>query len=275
MRHGPKVWTEGVIAKRFKSGVGKGVGNNYKPWLTVHDVSSRGRQTRTAMAKIGRVVHTHSYIERNFLVLAEFRKDFCDVYEQYPIDRSVTLGAARSLGIRHPTYPISNAPVVMTIDFLLVTKDGRGQIEMHPWDCKLERALSDSRVLEKLTLHRAAAEHIGWNPVRLFTERSVPTQVIRNVQWIRSALPLQGEPDMIHELFQSEPTAMFNDIAYRKPRLLISDYCRGYDKKRGFPPGTAIRVFAWLLWSHRLSVDLRGQFLPTQMLPWPDEGASK
>ena len=271
MRHGPKVWTEKVIAERIKAGAGQGQGENYQPWLTVHDLASRGRQTRTPMKRFKRTVHTHSYIERAFLLLAEFEQNFFGIHDQVPIPRDVTLGAARSLGIRHPTYPVSGIPVVMTFDFVLMTPDTDGVIEYEPWDCKREATLKNRRVLEKLSIHRAAAEHLGMKPARLFTELSVPKQVIRNIEWIRATLPLAGESTLIHKLFASEQAAMLADITQHRPCVPIWAYCSEYDHRRQFQHGMALRVLGWLLWEHQLSIDLSGPMVPQQMLPLPDQ----
>ena len=39
------------IQKWIKEGRGQGFGNNYKPWLTIRDVSSEGRSHRVVVIK--------------------------------------------------------------------------------------------------------------------------------------------------------------------------------------------------------------------------------
>lgn len=267
MRHGPKIWTEKIVSERLTAGLGSGSGDGYRPWHSVHDVSSRGRQTRTAMRKLDRVVHTHSYIERAFLLVAEFQKSFYDIQDQWPIPHEITLAVAKALEIRHPTYPVSHAPVVMSFDFVLTTVDTDGVLLKTPWDCKRESEVQKLRILEKLTLHRGAAEQLGMAPARLFTENSVPKQVLRNIEWIRSTLPLPGEPQHIHDLYKSERDAMVEDLASVAVTVLIKSYCAAYDQRKGFERGTALRVFAWLLWDHKVSVDLEGPGIPQQFVP--------
>lgn len=270
MKHGPKVWTEKIVDDRVKAGLGSGHGNAYRPWLSVHDLSSRGRQTRTSMRKLDRVVHTHSYIERAFLIVAEFQASFSDINEQFPIPREVTLGAAESLGIRHQTYPVSHVPVVMTIDFLLTSITPDGEIHKVPWDCKREDDLKNPRILEKLSIHRAAAKHLGLGPSRLFTEKSVPRQVLRNIEWIRATLPLEGEAQWIHALYATEPALMLQDILERRPVSQIWNFCADYDVRKGFEPKTALRVFGWLLWAHKVRVDLASRDVPYQAVTLTD-----
>lgn len=267
MRHGPKVWTEKIVTERLAAGHGSGEGADYRPWHSVHDFSSRGRQTRTAMRKVNRVVHTHSYIERAFLLVAEFQNAFYGIKEQVAIPREITLAIAEKLGIRHPTYPVSHAPVVMSFDFVFETVDSDGVIHQTPWDCKREAELQNPRIIEKLAIHQAATNHLGMEPSRLFTEKSVSKQVLRNIEWIRATLPLAGEPASVHELFATEQIAMLGDVAGVGGDVLVKDYCTAYDKRRGFERGMALRVLGWLMWDHKVSIDLEGRDIPQQLLP--------
>ena len=57
-----------------------------------------------------------------------------DIREQYPLDREITQTIAQELKIRHPHYPGTHVPTVMTVDFLLtVVQNGE----------ELSRALPD------------------------------------------------------------------------------------------------------------------------------------
>jgi hypothetical protein len=163
----------------------------------------------------------------------------------------------------------------MTLDFLLETLTPDGEIIRTPWDCKREDDLKTPRILEKLSIHRAAAVHMGLAPARIFTEQSAPKQVVRNVEWIRATLPLEGEPAYIHQLYETEQDALFNDILSRGPHRCIADHCSEYDRRRGFERGTALRVFGWLLWAHRLPIDLNARSIPLQPMNLPSAVALK
>jgi hypothetical protein len=221
------------------------------------------------MRKVDQVVHVHSNIELALLRLAEYAKNFYGVCDQCPLPRDVTLGAAESLGVRHPTYSVSHAPVVMTFDFVFDTVSPDGEIIRTPWDVKREADLKTPRTLEKLSIHRVAAAHLGWAPARIFTELSAPKQVVRNVEWIRATLPLEGEPDYVHQLYETEQDAVLNDILRCGPRHSIAGFCQDYDARKGFEHGTALRVVGWLLWAHRLPIDLRAPNIPQQPLRMP------
>jgi hypothetical protein len=69
-------------ARRFKTqndidmyvaqGYGQGLGADYRPWLRVQDVPSRGRSRKVHGVKTGRVHHLLSDLEYTYLVVLEF-----------------------------------------------------------------------------------------------------------------------------------------------------------------------------------------------------------
>jgi len=267
---GPKKWTEELIADRVKAGRGRGTGKNYSPWLTVQEFSSRGTQTRVPSPKLKRTVHTFSYMERSLFLVTEFLPAFVDFQEQYPLDRSITLGAARVLDIQHPRYPRTATPLVMTMDALVTLRGPDGHEQLAGWDVKPARHLLNPRVLAKLSLHRAFCNHIGI-PHHLFTEASIPRDVVRNIDWIRMALPKDGELEVVQGLFTVHPAQLLSELAACRTRPTISHFCSQYDKAHKLPLGTGLRVFKLLLWEHRIGVDFsarRIELEPIPQAPW-------
>ncbi|TVQ57973.1 MAG: hypothetical protein EA355_03075 [Rhodobacteraceae bacterium] len=122
-----KDWTEEKIQKRFAEGFGRGVGRDYKPWLTVgRSAPSVGSSNRSGARTTGRVHHYLSDTERNAFLIYDWAASVVDIREQFPLDRGETRAIAEAMGVRHPTYPGTAVPVVMTTDFLLDTVvDGR------------------------------------------------------------------------------------------------------------------------------------------------------
>jgi len=114
--------------KWIKEGRGSGVGENYKPWLNIQDVSSKGRSTRLKGIKTNRQHEFLSDLERNYFYLTEYSDFVVDIREQFPLlPLEETIVIADELGLKHPTDPKTNEPVVMTTDFLL-TVDKRRRI---------------------------------------------------------------------------------------------------------------------------------------------------
>ncbi len=186
----------------------------YMPAIRVHEFSSRGVQSRTPVPELGRAVHTHSYIERDFLLVTLFNGDVRNFQEQYALDRGITLGAAKALRIRHPVVGKKvKEPLVMTMD-ALVTKASQpaGLLYRQGWDVKPHSQLENPRVLEKLSLHRAYCHQLNFTH-HIFTEQSVPKTVLKNIDWLRAALPAEGELLLIAGLFTHLPRLMLAEVA--------------------------------------------------------------
>ncbi|UPW81818.1 TnsA endonuclease N-terminal domain-containing protein [Lysinibacillus sp. Ag94] len=117
--------------KWIKEGRGSGVGVDYKPWLNIQNVSSKGRSTRLKGIKTNRQHEFLSDLERNYFYLTEYSDSVVDIREQFPLlPLEETIVIADELGLKHPTDPKTNEPVVMTPDFLLTVDKGEGLAEI-------------------------------------------------------------------------------------------------------------------------------------------------
>jgi hypothetical protein len=267
---GPKRWTETLIAERVKAGRGQGIGADYSPWLYVQEFSSRGTQTRVPGFKLKRTLHMFSYLERGFFLVAEFQPNFLDWNEQYPIDRGITLGASTKLGIRHPAYPRTHVPVVMTLDAVHSTVDANGEVHVAALDFKPQRRLSDERTLAKLSLHRAACAHMGIEH-GVYTEESISWQIVRNIDWVRTAVPRDGELTTVPGLFTDHLVQFEEGLLSCRKRPSVNQFCMQYDKAHQVEPGTGLRLFKLLVWNHRISVNLDAKRLERELVPRRDE----
>jgi hypothetical protein len=146
VKRSPFHWSLPKLAKRIREGYGQGVLSAYVPWIGVRDLSSKGTSTRIWSPKLGRKLQFLSNIERDAFLVAEFRADFLDYWEQYPLDRERTQRAARELGYRHSIYFGTTIPVVMTVDGILSLQGPSGPTRQ-AIDCKHSTALS-TRTLE-------------------------------------------------------------------------------------------------------------------------------
>lgn len=118
------------IEKWINEGRGSGVGSDYKPWLNIQDVSSKGRSTRLKGTKTNRQHEFLSDLERNYFYLTEYSDFVVDIREQFPLlPLEETIVIADELGIKHPTDPKTNESIVMTTDFLLTVDKGEGLVE--------------------------------------------------------------------------------------------------------------------------------------------------
>lgn len=265
---GPKKWTEEIIARRVSGGRGQGEGERYSPWLHVQEFSSRGTQTRVPSVRLKRTIHTFSYLERALFLFTEYQQNFADFREQFRMDRRITLGAASSLGIKHPMYPGTKVPVVMTLDAVVVMLADDGRPMMAAWDVKPERQLTKQRVLEKLSLHKAYCAHIGI-PHYVFTDKSISRNVIRNIDWMRMSLPKDGECETTPGIFTWHPEQMLEELVLRRRRETLTDFCAQYDASHRLERGTGLRVMKFLLWQRRVAVDLASPHIEREPAPLP------
>lgn len=265
---GPKNWTEELIAQRVKDGRGLGAGTTYSPWLLVQEFSSKGTQTRVPSAKLKRTIHTFSYLERALFLYMEFQSDFGGYQEQFPMDRSITLGAAQTLNIKHPRYPRSRVPVVMTLDAVVTMRRKDERARVGAWDVKPARQLEKKRVAEKLSLHKAYCAHIGI-PHYIFTENSISRDVIRNIDWIRMSLPKDGELAGVPGIFTWHPDQMLELLATCRKTISITLFCAQYDFANKLEPGSGLRILKMLLWEHRVQVNMNAQWIEREPIPRP------
>ncbi|MFZ3590228.1 hypothetical protein ACOI1C_13400 [Bacillus sp. DJP31] len=80
------------IEKFKKEARGEGELGDYKPWITVRDLSSDGRSSREFGVKAKREIHLLSDLERYFFYITEWDDRVVDIREQFPIlERSKTM----------------------------------------------------------------------------------------------------------------------------------------------------------------------------------------
>ena len=118
--------SEDKINRYIKEGRGSGTKENYKPWIKIQDVSSKGRSNRIKGIKTNRIHHFLSDLETKCFYILEWDDNVVDIREQYPlIDRETAMKIANEKNIRYPIDYKTRTPVVMTTDFL-VTKYENG-----------------------------------------------------------------------------------------------------------------------------------------------------
>lgn len=170
--------------RALKNKYGIGEGENYKPWLRVQDVPSRGSSGKIQGIKIDREHHTLSEGESAYLYLAEFRDSVVDIREQFPlipIDLSVKI--ASYLGVTHPAIPDSKVLNVLTTDFLLTCSDKQKGVWYEAISVKSKvEDLVDKRTAEKLDIERVWWELLGI-PFRVYVNTPQNQTKSKNIQW--------------------------------------------------------------------------------------------
>lgn len=253
-------WTEKKIAEWQAQGYGEGHGQDYKPWLEVTDFSSHGRSRRVWGLKTHRIHHLFSDVEYDIFLASEWSRSVIDIREQYPLDRDLTQTIAQQLKIRHPHYPGTLVPTVMTVDFLLtVTKNGKeSYIAVNG---KRDEEAEDANSLEKLEIQRTYFEQLEY-PHHLMYHSQLPSQKIKNLEWIRDAQLKDGESEPREGFFSALCLRMSTELD--KPtnvEMPLAAYCRSFDERHGLEGGTGLRVARMLMQERALMVNLESEDL--------------
>ena len=256
---GRRKWTEEKIAQWEGEGRGRGKEARYQPWLEVADLSSKGRSRRVWSPKTSRVHHLFSDVEYHIFLLAEWSRSVVDIREQYPLEREVTQTIAHRLQIRHPTYPGTNVPTVMTVDFLLtVTKSTSEPNSVLALNAKVDEESEEARSIEKLEIQRSYFEDFEIEHQLIYRSR-IPKMVANNLEWVRSAQLDPGECEPRPGYFDELKEAMAHDAPLLHGCQLadsLAQYCETFDTRRGLPRGTGLRTARMLIQERALMVNL-------------------
>lgn len=178
--------TEQAVLRWIKQGYGQGCGPNYKPLLYVRDVPSSGSSNMVQSQITGRIHHYLSEGEFQVHLLAEHSPKTVDIREQFALlPWSETQWWAKKLGIKHPIYPGTSVPVLMSTDLLISLKEPDG-VQLVAISVKQSSDL-DKRTLEKLLLERVYWNRRGINWL-LITEKDIPQPRAKNLAFFEIAL---------------------------------------------------------------------------------------
>ncbi len=253
-------WSEEKIAQFQLEGRGKGKGSGYKPWVRVVDFSSRGNSRRAFSHKTGRHHELLSNIEWHMFVLLEFAREVVDIREQFPLGRDETRSIAAQLCIKHPVYPGTRVPAVMTTDFL-VTLNRNGHDILEAFSCKAARDLENPRTVEKLELERAYFEKLDI-PHRLVIDAALPASKVKNLLWFRGAVLDDDDSAEYSDALGELGRRMTYELSRGGGSGSLAEYCTKFDARVGAVSGTGLRIARALLWSGTLQTDVNQPDLP-------------
>ena len=241
-------WSFKTYHRRIKEGRGQGVLSEYKPWITIHDLASRGVVSRALGLKTGRIHHLLSRNETAYFFILDASDKVVDIREQYPllgVDETVRI--AREAGIRHPRDPKSLYPYVLTSDFVITTKTGICVRSVKETD-----ELADRRVREKLEIERRywAERNVDW---KIVTEDVIDFQKARNLEWLRKGTYLK---QMLPDAFDEEEVLSYFLGIYENSCLPVCDIAALTEKKFSLEEGAGILAYQRLILGNRIGVDL-------------------
>jgi len=228
-------WTEDKIARYYKEGRGTGELNNYLPWLTIHDVPSKGRSHRPKGWKTKRKHQILSDLELTYFYYLEWSNKVIDIREQFPLDREDTLKIAAEKNIPHPFESSTQTPIVMTTDFLVTSRLGN-EIFLFARSIKPSEELEDSRVMEKLEIERQYWEDKGveW---AVINEKVMSKQFFKNLKYIHEYYDLVSSDE-------EEMSLHFLDFLtsqlLKHPEKKLINCCNDFDSLYNLDDGSSI-----------------------------------
>jgi len=247
------LWSEATFNKFLKEGRGQGRGEEYKPWITIHDFPSQGRSHRALGWKARRIQHFMSDHEMRYLYLLDWSDSVTDIREQFPlIEHDITQEIAKDMGVKHPTDTASGFPYILTTDFLIsIYIDGK-TVDIAR-TVKPAKELESTRVIEKFEIERRywIAKGVDWGIV---TEHEIPRILAANINVIHSAYRLEATPEMdIPNLLLLAKTL--------KNRLQtshgsISGVTTKLDEEMNLSGGTSLAVFKHLVARKEVLLDM-------------------
>jgi len=257
---------EDKIARFVKEGRGLGSGAEYRPWLTVQDVSSRGRSSRIHSCKTGRVHHLLSDMETAVFLLLDWSNVVTDIREQFPLDRVVTRRIATEMGVPHPTDTQSHTDIVMTTDFLVDVQMENGTRQVAR-SVKPSDELGNDRTLEKQEIERRYwnTNGIDWG---LITEQELPSQRVKNLRWLHE---MQSLEQMVapYPGYWEDRCARFLACLPQAVDITIKRFIHRLEDAQGLVTGEGLTVLRHFMAIKRITIDLDAKFdlnAPTTML---------
>lgn len=249
---------ESKIARFIKEGRGQGHGAEYRPWLTIQDVSSLGRSSRIHSRKTGREHHLLSDLETAAFLLLDWSDDVIDIREQFPLDRDMTRRIAAEMGVRHPIDMQSRTDIVMTTDFMVDIKRGNESI-LIVRTVKPSSALDDLRTLEKLEIDRRYWSNYKGCDWGLITDQDLPKQRIQNLRWLHELKSLEHLATE-YPGYWEDRCARFMACIQQAEGMTIKHFVRNLEGSQGFAKGEALTVIRHLAANKVIGFDLDVKF---------------
>ena len=248
---------EDKLARFVKEGRGQGNGAEYRPWLTIQDVSSLGRSSRIYSRKTGREHHLLSDIETALFLIFDWSDAVTDIREQFPLDREETRQIAVDMGVRHPVDTQSRTDIVMTTDFVVNVQAG----EMNTLvarSVKPAGELDKVRTLEKQEIERRywQAKGIDWGVV---TDMDLPAQRIKNLRWLHEMQSLQ-HMTVPYLGYWDDRCDKFIACLQQASGTSLKQFIRLLESAHGFGTGEALTVLRYLAANKRIAIDLDAKF---------------
>jgi hypothetical protein len=249
-------WDEKKYKRFIKEERGLGIGRSYKPWLTTHEVPSKGRSSRGLGWKTGRLQHFFSDNETRYFYLLEWADHIVDIMEQYPLsDYEDAMKIAQDAGIKYPASKIDKFPYILTTDFMItLILDGK-KVNIAR-TIKPTQELEKSEVIAKFEIERRywLKRGIDWGIV---TEEEIPRVFAANTEWLHQEYNLE-----LLELGQDDISSLCNTLKTKlsSDTSSIRQICDAFDTGYNLIEGTALSLLKHMIARKQVAIDMEKTF---------------
>ncbi|MBZ9689342.1 TnsA endonuclease C-terminal domain-containing protein [Clostridium estertheticum] len=245
-------WTLEKYNRFIKEGRGKGEGRDYKPWLTIQDMPSRGRVTRIYEA--GRIYHFFTDNELRYFYSIIWQEAVIDVREHYPLlDLNRVLNLDEDSLYEKYRNDGDNAPHVLTTTFLITVKNIDGKINYYARSVKSSLELDKKNIIDRYEIQRRyyEAKKINWGIV---TQKDIPVVRAKNISWVYPSLEINND-----ERFKESERECLCDLLMRRldgsPNV-IREVTTKFDYEMNFESGTGLLFFKYLIATKQLLINM-------------------
>jgi hypothetical protein len=242
--------TEKKILEMEKEGRGQGTGEDYKPWINIQDFPSSGLATRGKGWKTNRIHQFLSKLEKDYFYVLEWNNSVVDIQEQYPLTRQDTFLIAENKGIKHPTDPKSQIPIVMTTDFFITLSNLEGTSQVAR-TIKPSKELENERTIEKFEIECCYWEDRGidWG---IITEKEIPKEMVENVEWLHlSYFEIEDLPASTLNTYSQQMRSFI-----KKYKTSIIEMVTEFDQTFQLENGMGLEILKHLIARKEVPVDI-------------------
>ncbi|OLN21642.1 hypothetical protein BTO30_13835 [Domibacillus antri] len=242
-------FNQSKIKKLLKEGRGQGAGKGYQPWVRISDYSSKGRASRILGIKTKRIHHLQSDNQLRFFLICEWNSNVLDLRESYPL-LDVMEVIDNKEDLRFDKFKNKEGEqLVICTNFLLTVKEPDGEGKLIARTVKNTSELNKKITLEKLEIERRywMQRGIEW---KIVTEKQLPRQVCKNIEWVRETLLDDGVADkepLSHVLLKY----LLNNMETPLKELLEL-----FDKSEVVADGTGLYLFRYLIAKKEIKVKM-------------------
>jgi hypothetical protein len=249
-------WDENKLNKWMQEGRGQGEGNEYKPWLTVTDFSTRGRCSRVKGIKTGRVHHFMADIETCYFYLLEFDEGnkITDIREFYPLlDFDEVVHDKQDISKNLFTDKKTGYPYIFTTTFLITVKLKNEKTSYAARSVKSSKMLERKTTLEKLEMERRywQIKGVDW---AIVTDKDINRCKAKNIEWALSSIHML--PDI--GLTENDIVELGSALQFRlanstkSVRSVIADFDNDY----ALDTGSGLFLFRYLVAVKAIKIDM-------------------